>query len=60
MLTTSYKPTKRLYNFMKELMIMFPNCYYYPRQKFKLEEIYEFGKNMGYSHVMIVRDAGRW
>ena len=41
-------------------MIMFPNCYYYPRQKFKLEEIYEFGKNMGYSHVMIVRDAGRW
>ena len=45
---------------MKELMIMFPNCYYYPRQKFKLEEIYEFGKNMGYSHVMIVRDAGRW
>lgn len=60
MLTTSYKPTKRLYNFIKELMIMFPSSYYYPRQKYKLPEVYSYAKNMDYSHVLIVRDVGKW
>ena len=60
MLTTSYRPTKRLYNFMKELMIMFPNSYYYPRQKYRLQDVYQYAKNLNYSHVLILRDAGRW
>lgn len=60
MITSSEKPTKRLYDFIKELMVLFPRIYYYPRQSFPLEDVYKFAKNMGYSHVLVVRDAGRW
>lgn len=59
LLTTSEKPSKRLYDFLKELMVLFPRIFYYPRQKFSLGEIDGFARNMGYSHVMVVRDAVR-
>lgn len=60
MMTTSEKPTKRLYDFMRELMVLFPSIFYYPRQSFTLDEVYNFGKEMKYSHVLVVRDAGWW
>lgn len=41
-------------------MVLFQNIYYYPRQDFKLDQVYGFAKNMNYSHVIVVRDAGWW
>jgi hypothetical protein len=40
LLTTSLKPPKKIYDYLRELMMVFHNIYYYPRANMKLEEVY--------------------
>lgn len=57
LLTTSEKPSRQLFDFLKEIKTVFPNTHYYPRQRFTLQEICQYSKNRGYTAVMVFRES---
>lgn len=56
LLTTSQKPSGYIFDFLKELKTTFPNCYYWPRKNYSLQEICKFAPNRGYTDVMVIRE----
>jgi len=36
LMTTSIHPSKKVYQFLKEIKNTIPHCYYYPRQEYKI------------------------
>lgn len=56
LMTTSEKPSRQLFDFLKEIKTAFPNCAYYPRRRFTLQEISEYCSNRGYTDIMVWRE----
>jgi len=53
LLTTSERASAKLYEFLKEIVTVFPNCYYYPRRTYNLKEISIYAANRNYTDVMV-------
>ncbi len=60
LVTTCIKPPKKIYNFLREIMMVFHNIYFYPRHRMTLEEIYEHAQKLNYTHVMVLRYSNGW
>ena len=56
LLTTSENPSKYLFPFLKEIKSTFPNCFYWPRRNYTLQEICKYAPTKGYTDVMVFRE----
>ena len=41
-------------------MMVMHNVAYYPRRDMKLDEMYEYARELGFSHVVVVRFTHGW
>ncbi|CAI2374332.1 unnamed protein product [Moneuplotes crassus] len=53
-MVTNRRPSRGVFQFLKELKTVIPNLHYYERKNFKLKDIIEFAKNREYTDVMII------
>lgn len=60
LITTSIKPPVKIYDFLREIMMVFHNISFFPRRDMKLEEVYKYAKNLNYTHVMVLRYSHGW
>ena len=51
---TNRRPSKGVFQFMKELKTAIPNLHYYERKNFKIKHIIEWAKNREYTDVLII------
>mmetsp|Transcript_2867 Transcript_2867/g.2475 ORF Transcript_2867/g.2475 Transcript_2867/m.2475 type:complete len:245 (-) Transcript_2867:212-946(-) len=56
LMTTSDKPSAKIFDFLKEAKTIFPNCYYWPRKNYTLQEICKYAPSKGYTDVMVWRE----
>lgn len=55
-ITTNYRPTKRMYEFMRELLKVFPNSYYYERKKYKIKQIVDYAKEKEFTDLIFINE----
>lgn len=55
-ITSCYKPTKAMYEFIRDLLYVFPNSFYYKRQKFTIKQIVEAAKRRDYTDLLIINE----
>jgi rRNA maturation protein Rpf1 len=60
LITTQLKPPVKIYDFLRELMMVFHNIAFYPRRDMKLEEVYKHAKTLNFTHVMVLRFSNGW
>lgn len=58
MMTTVVKPSRHIFNFLKELKFVIPNCYYYKRGKYSLKKIIEYATNKGFTDLIVFTEKG--
>eukprot|EP00762_Andalucia_godoyi_P004646 ANDGO_03562.mRNA.1 Brix domain-containing protein F44G4.1 len=59
MITTSEKPCRFLFEFVGELLKLFPNSFYYKRGTFRIKDIVEYAKEMGFTDLMVVTEYNK-
>eukprot|EP00918_Siedleckia_nematoides_P085696 GHVU01188639.1.p1 GENE.GHVU01188639.1~~GHVU01188639.1.p1 ORF type:complete len:207 (+),score=21.54 GHVU01188639.1:2-622(+) len=57
--TTNNRVSSRTANFIKELMIVIPNCYYYRRMGFKLKTISDYATKHEFTDVLVVNERNK-
>ena len=56
LLTTSNRPSGYMFDFLKEIKEAFPNCFYWPRKDYSLQQICEYAPKRGYTDIIIFRE----
>lgn len=56
LITTNHKPTKKMYDFIRDLLKVFPNSYYYARKDFELKKIIEYSNERGFTDMLVVNE----
>mmetsp|Transcript_92596 Transcript_92596/g.293641 ORF Transcript_92596/g.293641 Transcript_92596/m.293641 type:complete len:337 (+) Transcript_92596:91-1101(+) len=59
LMTTQKAPTKTLFNFMKELIHVIPNTFYWPRRDFEFKKICEYASNKGFTDIILFHQKGK-
>ena len=54
MITTRPRPSGKLFPFIGDLMSLFPNSFYYPRQGRELEDICRIASNKDFTHLIVL------
>lgn len=60
LITTAIRPPVKIYDMIRELMMVMHNINYYPRENMKLDDVYEYARKLKYTHVMVVRFTHGW
>lgn len=60
LITTSIKPPTKIYDLIRELMMIFHNINFYPRHQMKLDDVYKYARELNYTHVIVVRFTHGW
>lgn len=55
-ITTSIKPNKIAYEFIKEILFVFPNSYFYPRRRFGVPQLVKECVENGFSDLLIFNE----
>ncbi len=55
-LTTCYKPTKHMYDFIRDLLHVFPNSFYYERQRFHMKTIVKVAIEKGFTDLIVINE----
>jgi rRNA maturation protein Rpf1 len=58
-MTTSVRPSKKTFEFLKEVQTTLPNCYYWERQNYTLKEICDYAPTKQYTDLVIFRENRR-
>ena len=45
-----------MYDFIRDLLYVFPNSFYYKRKKFTIKQITEAAKKRGYTDLLIINE----
>ncbi|GBE59874.1 IMP4 family U3 small nucleolar ribonucleoprotein [Babesia ovata] len=53
-LTTSRRPSEKMRRFIKELLLILPNIYYFPRDEYKLEQMVKEASGAGFTAMLLV------
>lgn len=53
LMTTQKRPSAKLFDFMKELIHVIPNTFYYPRRDFAFKKVCEYAGNKGFTDVIL-------
>jgi len=59
MITTRPRPKKELYGFVGDLMLMFPNAFFYKRKEYDLKDIKVWAAKRGFTHLMVLGQSGK-
>lgn len=59
LVTTQKKPSRKMYAFLKELVCVIPNCFYYPRKEFPFKKICEYASNRDFTDVMLFHERAQ-
>lgn len=59
MITTRPFPSGELYHFIKDLMDLIPNAFYYKRGTFDIKEIVQFASNKGFTHLVVLSEKAK-
>lgn len=57
LITTRPRPSAKLFPFIADLMLMFPNAFFYPRKQYSLADIQRFAANRGYTHLVVLQQG---
>lgn len=60
LITTQIRPPTKIYDLIKELMMVFHNVNYYPRDRMRLEDMYAYARTLNYTHCVVVRWSHGW
>jgi ribosome production factor 1 len=53
-ITSCYHPSKVMYEFIRDLLYVFPNSFYYKRMNYTVAQISEAAKKRGYTDLLII------
>lgn len=56
LLTTSYRPSKIMYQFLSEMLEVLPSATYYKRQGYPLKKICKYASNRGFTDIMVFNE----
>lgn len=59
MITTRPKCSKKLYDFVGDLMQMIPNAFYYPRGTLTVTKMAEYATNKEFTHLIILSEKNK-
>lgn len=59
LITTQKKPSSKLYDFLKELIHVIPNCFYWPRKDFGFKKICEYAANKDFTDVVLFHEKSK-
>ena len=59
MITTRPKCSKKLYDFVGDLMQMIPNAFYYPRGTLTVTKMAEYASNKEFTHLVILSEKNK-
>jgi len=54
--TTQQSPSRRLFDFLKELIHVIPNAFYYPRKDYAFKKICEYASGKGFTDVVLFHE----
>jgi ribosome production factor 1 len=55
-ITTCLHPTKVMYDFVRDLLKVFPDSQYYARRSFELRQIVKFASERGFTDVVVINE----
>ncbi|GIX65048.1 RNA processing factor [Babesia caballi] len=58
-LTTSRRPSEKMRTFVKELLLILPNVFYFARDEYKLEQMVKEATRGGFSAILLVTQGPR-
>ena len=56
MITTRPRPSAELYQFVGDLMVLFPKAFLYKRESWSLKQITEFASNKKFTHLVVLSE----
>lgn len=56
LITTNTKPTKRMYDFLRDILRVFPNSFYYARKKYELKKICKYASERDFTDVIVLNE----
>jgi len=59
MITTRPKPSGAIYAFIKDIMAMVPNMFYYPRKTYEIRDMQKWAANKAFTHLLIIGEKNR-
>lgn len=59
LITTQKKPSSKCFDFLKELIHVIPNAFYYPRKEFPFKKICEFASNRGFTDILLFHEKAK-
>lgn len=59
LITTCYKPTKMMYDFVRDLLHVFPGSCFYQRRKFPLKKIIKQATEHGYTDIIVINEDSK-
>ena len=59
MITTRPRPSKKIFEFIGDLLDLLPNAFYYPRKKFHVKEICGWAHNKSFTHVIVLAEKAK-
>lgn len=59
LLTTQKRPSKKCFDFLKELVHVIPNTFYYPRKDFAFKKICEYASNKDFTDVLLFHEKAK-
>jgi len=59
LVTTQKRPSSKCFDFLKELINVVPNMYYYPRKDFPFKKMCEYASNRGFTDIMLFHENAR-
>jgi hypothetical protein len=55
-ITTCRKPTSRMFDFIRELLMVFPNSVYFERRNFDIKKVVNEGIEEGYTNILVFNE----
>lgn len=55
-ITSCYHPSKMMYEFIRDLLYVFPNSFYYKRMNFTIAQICTAAKKRGYTDLLVINE----
>mmetsp|Transcript_8384 Transcript_8384/g.19738 ORF Transcript_8384/g.19738 Transcript_8384/m.19738 type:complete len:337 (+) Transcript_8384:107-1117(+) len=59
LITTCQKPSGKIFNLLKELVCVIPNCFYWPRRDYSFKQICEYASNRKFTDVMLFNEKSK-
>eukprot|EP00429_Kryptoperidinium_foliaceum_P075445 CAMPEP_0176224900 /NCGR_PEP_ID=MMETSP0121_2-20121125/21490_1 /TAXON_ID=160619 /ORGANISM="Kryptoperidinium foliaceum, Strain CCMP 1326" /LENGTH=407 /DNA_ID=CAMNT_0017564163 /DNA_START=90 /DNA_END=1314 /DNA_ORIENTATION=+ len=59
LVTTQRKPSRKLFDFLKELVCVVPNTFYYPRQDFAFKKICAAAAKRGFTDILLFTEKAK-